>query len=350
MASKKGVCPYCNTSSRIQNRIFRVNPEATTCFCPSCLREVEPKVAIDLYNSLIDKMIDKANNTLFVACDPVLAYQQYADVLEVEEDEYKALLGRILCLIYTSKVRKEYLSEAIELLEKIDHRGAGQIPNYIAALKKINFALDEYDNALLHRLTHKEFFYDEECLGTYLTRLTEIIKFKNEIFAKLKSIQKTHSYQDNEMLINLISHDLSQKEAFLTKPHHVVSGETYRFVKVYAGKVTIEKINEVVETKFKHHHMLTLKGNSKGRNAVKDEVFKDYTPIIHMKNIAKYFSVILFIASLALGALAFFFKEHEILFPLFVSCSAALVVVALVLFILYLSWRGILKKRKMRIA
>ena len=95
MATKNGVCPYCQFN-RLENRIFPVNPDAVTVFCPSCMRELDPKKAIDGYNAIITQMVDKADNTLFVACDPVVAYQEYADVLEFESDNSKALLGRIL--------------------------------------------------------------------------------------------------------------------------------------------------------------------------------------------------------------------------------------------------------------
>ena len=69
MATRKGLCPYC-TTNRVDRRIFPVNPEASTCFCPICMKEVEPKVAIDGYTELISNMLLKADNT-FVLLYPL---------------------------------------------------------------------------------------------------------------------------------------------------------------------------------------------------------------------------------------------------------------------------------------
>ena len=61
MATKNGVCPHCNFS-RLENRIFKVNPDASTVYCPFCMRELDPKQSIDLYNNIITKMLKKADD------------------------------------------------------------------------------------------------------------------------------------------------------------------------------------------------------------------------------------------------------------------------------------------------
>ena len=349
MATKNGVCPYCQIN-RLQNRIFPVNPEASTVFCPSCMREIEPKKAIELYSSIIEKMVNKADSTLFVACDPVKAYQEYAEVLEVEPLNSRALLGRILCLIYTSKVRQSYLVEANELLGSITHKGAEEVAMYVNFLKRINFALDEYDLALLNRLTIRKYFYNEECLKHYLKRLSDIIKFKKEILDKLLQIKKDYVTQNNEVLINLISHNISEKESFLKSPKHLVSGEGYKYSKIVGDKIYVDRLDEVVNTKIYKHRDYTLTDNGRGRNAIKDKVFKDYTPIIKAKKISIYLSIFLLLVSIAAGGCAYYFFANKILFPVFVSVSIVSFIAFLTLFILHLVWKSTLKKRKLRIA
>ena len=176
MGTKKGLCPYCQPK-RIDHRIFQVNPEASTCYCPLCMREMEPKKAIDNYSKLINDLLAKADNTLFVACDPSLAYQQYADVLEFENNETHALIGRILCLVYMGKIRKSYLKEAHILLENTSFKGS-DIVVFVNFLEKINFALDEYETALIKKLTFREHFYDVECLKLYWVHLNSIIEMR----------------------------------------------------------------------------------------------------------------------------------------------------------------------------
>ncbi len=348
MATKNGLCTYCQFT-RIENHIFPVNPEASTVYCPFCMRELNPKDAIGLYQSIIVKMVNKADNSLFVACDPVLAYQQYADVLEIEPDNSKALLGRILCLIYTSKVRQAYLNECNELLESITHKGTEEVNTFVGFLKKINFALDEYDMALFAKLTHKKYFYDEECIKLYLKRLADIIKFKKDILAELTQIKKDYVTQNNEILMNLISHSINENEASLRSVKYTVQGVGYKYTKIVGDKIYVERIDEVISTKISKHKPYTLSPTKK-KKLIDDKVFKDYTSLIRAKNVAIYFSLFLLLATVGLGITAYFFFEKGLLFYVFIGAGALSFVGFIVLLILYLSWKSILKKRKMRIS
>lgn len=349
MATKNGICPYCQFN-RLQNRIFPVNPEATTVFCPSCMRELEPKTAIDLYNGIINKMVEKADSSLFVTCDPVIAYQEYANVLEVEPNNSKALLGRILCLIYTSRVRKSYLVEANDLLERITHKGSEEVTIYVGFLKKINFALDEYDLALLNRLTHKKYFYDDECIKLYLKRLSEIIKFKKNILEQLQKIKKDYVGQNNEIFINLISHSINEKENYLKADKTTIQGFGYRYIKIVDEKVYIERKDEITPTKLAKHKAYTLNENDhRGKILINDKVFKDYTPIVRAKKVSVYFLIVLMLLAIGGGITSYFFFNNLTLFIIILSASVAAFIGALILFILYFVWKNILKKRKMRI-
>lgn len=348
MATKNGLCPYCQFT-RIENHIFPVNPEASVAYCPFCMREINPKQSIGLYQTYITKMVDKADNSLLVACDPVLAYQQYANVLEVEPDNSKALLGRILCLIYTSKVRQSYLSECSDLLGNITHKGTDEVNTYVGFLKKINFALDEYDLALYKKLTHRKFFYDEECIKLYLKRLADIINFKKDILAELNKIKKDYVSQNNEILINLIAHNVNEKEAMLKSIKHTVQGVGYTYTKIVGDKVYIERSEEVISTKITKHKPYTLSPKRR-KKLIDDKVFKDYTAVIRAKNLAIYFSLFLLAAAIGLGVTSYFYFEKGLLFYIFVGAGALAFIGFIVLLILYLSWKSLLKKRKMRIS
>ena len=349
MASKKGICPYCNLKAPLESRVFPVNAEAATCFCPYCMHELQPKKAIENYNNLIEKMILKADRTLFVVCDPALAYREYANVLEVEENNYRALLGRILCLIYTSKVRKEYLSDANELLENIAHKGAEQTSNYVSALKKINFALDEYNFALLKRLNYKEHFYDEDCLILYLTHLYDILEFKKDILKRLKYIDKNYTTQNNTALIEELDAIIKQKEESLKEDKFTIDGVGYNFVKIAKGKAVIEKNNEVSYAKFNKFHAYTLKEGVKGKKYIKDQVFKDYTPIVRLKNLSLALIIVLLAGAASSGICSFACKENSTVFILCLVMAGIGALAAIALFVFHLIWRNVLKKRKMRI-
>ncbi len=349
MATKNGLCTHCQFN-RIENHVFPVNPEASVAYCPFCMQPLDPKEAIGLYQSIINGMIEKADNTLFVACDPVVAYQEYADVLDIEPNNSKALLGRILCLIYTSRVRQAYLTECDELLDQITHKGQEEVATYTMFLKKINFALDEYDLALLNKLTHRKYFYDEECIKLYLKRLSDIIKFKKEILANLNQIKKDYVTQNNEILINLVAHSISEKEGQLKTVKYTVRGLGYKYQKIAGDKVYLDGVDEVVNTKVaKKYSTFSLDTKRKSR-LIEDRVFKDYTPVIKAKKISIYFSIFLLLAAIGCGGAAYYFysQTNLLLFFILIGVGAAALIGSIVLLVLHFVWNGILKKRKLR--
>ena len=350
MGTKRGVCPYCQ-SNNLNHRIFLVNPEAATVFCPTCMREMEPKLAIDSYNKIIEKMLKKADHTLLVACDPVTAYRQYANVLEIEKNNSKALLGRILCLIYTSKVRVSYLVEATELLETITHKGVEELNNYVASLKKINFALDEYDQALYKRLTVRNAFYDEECLKLYLKHLYDIIKFKKNILGKLIAIKKDYASQDNEVLINMIDAKIEEKEVILKREHPLLVGTSYKYLKIMGEKVYLEQVNSKETFKFLKKRLPSL-NETKGSRVIKDQVFKDYTPVINAMKMSSFFVVLFFLCAAGCGTASYFFYDRPdlLIFAILVSLAGVFFVLFISFVLLHFIWRKTLKKRKARIA
>ena len=349
MATKNGVCPYCQFN-RLDRRIFPVNPDASTVFCPYCMRELNPTEAINSYNEIIKKMLDKADGTLFVACDPVLAYKQYAEVLEVEQKNPKALLGRILCLIYTSRIKRSYLVEASDLLNEITYKGNDEVTTYVGFLKNINFALDEYDSALSKKLSFKGQYYDEECLKLYLKRLNEIIKFKEDILATLNKIKKDYVSQKNEVLINLIAHSVNEKENTLRTSKFLITGIGYKVTRVGADKISITETGETVETHYNKKGLYTLNENDKSKKLIPDRVFKDYTPIIKAKKASIYLLVICLLLAIAgAGAAYYFFNKNFTIFSVLIAAAGLAFAGSIILLVLHLVWKSILKKRKMRI-
>lgn len=348
MATKKGLCPYCVTH-RVDRRIFVVNPEASTCFCPVCMKEVEPKVAIDGYSELISKMLLKADNTLFVTCDPVLAYSQYAEVIELEQKEAHALLGRILCLIYMGRVRKSYLSEAYSLLENTSFEGC-DIQEFIFFLKKINFALDEYISSIQKKLTFKSYFFDVECLKLYWLYLHEVIKMKELILSIIKDIKKNHKTSQSEIMANMLEHNIDESKKILRKDTYVCDGTAYCYIKTLNDKVVIENsTKKKVDTKLNRYRLSSLNEDDKHKRYIKDEIFKDYTKIVKSRKAAFVFSLIFYLAMGGCIASIFFFKDKPAFFYSFIGGAGLLFILATTLFILSISWRMTLKKRKLRI-
>lgn len=348
MGTQKGLCPHCQNKT-FERRIFQVNPEASTCFCPVCMQGVDPKVAIAGYRKHIDAMLALADNTLFVTCDPTLAYQQYADVLELEPSEAHALLGRILCLVYMCKVRKSFLPEASILLENTSTESVN-LDDFVFFLKKINFALDEYDEALRKRLSFKEHFYDLDCLKLYWARLYEIIKMKEKIRSLMSDIKKIHPSHQNEVLINILDHNIDEKNAILHLETFVVDGHSYIYERFHnSGSVLVSSGKKEEENKFTRYRLSSLNKDEKGKRYIKDEIFKDYTKVVAMKKASLVLAIIFFLFAGGFGAAAALFKDDFIFFVSFVSAGGVLFIGAILFFVLHLCWRAVLKKRKLRI-
>lgn len=347
MATKKGLCPYCVTH-RVERRIFPVNPEASTCFCPTCMKEVEPKVAIDGYRALIDSMLLKADNSLFVTCDPTLAYSQYADVIELEPKEAHALLGRILCLIYMGKVRKSYLPEALTLLENTPFEGC-DIDEFVFFLKKINFALDEYESSICKKLTFKSYFYDVDCLKLYWVYLYETIKMKENILSIIKEIKKNHKSQQVDMMINLLDHNIDEKNKILHLDTYTANGKSYRFMKILYGKAVIEDGGKHIDTHLSRYRLSTLDENEKHKRYIKDEVFKDYTKTVHATKVTLAFAIIFYLLMAGAVATDVIFRNNSMFFYIFLGVAIFCFIIGTVLLSLHISWKMMLKKRKLRI-
>lgn len=347
MATKKGLCPYCRTI-RVDRRIFPVNPEASTCFCPTCMREMEPKLAIEGYKEYLDSQLKIADKSLFVTCDPVLAYQQYASVIELEAKEAHALLGRILCLIYMGRVRKSYLKEALTLLEATSYEGCS-INDFAFFLKKINFALDEYDASLQKKLTFRSYYYDEECLKLYYSHFNDIILLKELLLEIAENIKKKATSQQNEVLINLLKHNLEEKRRILKQEVYTADGTSYKFDRINRGKVELIKTNHDMETHLSRYRLATLDNNDKKNRHISDEIFKDYTKIARTKKLTLAFTIMFLIVTGGFVASAFFLKSDVWFFYSFLAAAGLSFIFTVLSFINHLVLRHVLNKRKLRL-
>ena len=347
MATKKGLCPFCQ-NRRTDVRIFQVNPEASTCFCPSCMKEMEPIDAIENYLNYIDHLISKADNSLFVACDPSLAYQQYANVLELEPKTAHALIGRILCLIYMGKVRSSYLKEAYILLENTSFRGC-DLDVFTNFLEKINTALDEYEFAVNKRLTFKEHYYDEECLRLYWSHLSDIVKMKELILSIFVEINKTKPKESNEAVINMLEVSIDEKKRILDLEAFTTDGTGYHLDHFFNGKPFLVRTSKVDASKFKRYRLSTLNPEEKGKHLIEDQIFQDYTVILKLRKFAIFMWILLFALVGGSIAGAILLKENTLFLTLFIALAVVLSLGAALIFSLSLYWRSVLKKRELKL-
>ena len=168
MAMKNGYCVKCHTDDP-RRRVFKVNSEAVVCYCPVCMTQYKPKEAIAHYNRFIDGLLRKSDTSLHVAMLPETSYKNYARVLEFESENVRALLGRLLSLIYLSTLRRSKFDEVVLLMNNdiSRYRLIGSRTDFLNFIRSANAAANYYIETMVRRLTMKGCFYDLDCLSLY---------------------------------------------------------------------------------------------------------------------------------------------------------------------------------------
>ena len=353
MATRKGICPYCNIA-RIENRIFTVNPEAAICFCPNCMREVEPSAAIKAYDDYIVSLIDKADESLFMKCDPEAAYQDYAKIIETDPTVVEGYLGRLLSMVYMSKIRSNYLKEVSILLGEEAEAyflKTNVLDKFVPFLKKINRVVDEYYSVCARRLSYRDkYFYDVSCLTTFLRRVDEIYEFKSDILKYCMVMRRKYSHQTVEVLINLLEQSLDKLERLKERDFALASGVYFHLVEYKPdGEAVVEKVNNKKSASFnvlKKIRLHSLDPNAKGKKYINDVVFKNYTRVMKASKAAAFWYTFFFLLAAGAGVAAYFFFADKMVFYILVAAGALCLLLGIVFLSLRLSYKKIIKKRR----
>lgn len=349
MATKRGLCPYCDNTN-LSRSIFLVNPEASIVFCGTNMHQIAPIDAINAYNETIKKMIARADNTINVVCDPGLAYQEYADVLAVDDTVIHAYFGRILCLIYMSTVRKTFIEDATILLKLLAEKFTPKVSEaeaYYKFYRKLISVTEEYQNLVNKRVTFREYYYDTDCLKIYLRLAKQVVDFETVIYDCVLKIKDKYNSQKIDTILNYLNEKVTQKEYQLSNGEFILaSGEHYKFIKSTFEGVEIEKINKFIDTKVTRYRMATLDQNNKELRQIKDEVFRNYTKFIKAKNASVFWFILLFVIALGSAITASFFFQDLLYFIILVAVSGLALIGGIVFLSLFISWSNIINKKK----
>lgn len=357
MATKRGICPYCRINN-ITHSIFLVNPEASSCFCGANTHRINPQQAIDTYEAYIEKMIKKADDTLNVVCNPSLAYQEYADVIEIDDTYIRPYLGRILCLVYMSKVRKSHLIDAKTLLEVGLQKNFGKVddsPVVFSHLRKITHVVEEYLNAVKRRLTFRIYYYDVDCLTLYLTHVAEARELENAIFEAVTSIKKKYQNEKVDTFLNYLDEKIAEKERILGDYSYLtVEGKSYKFAACdaeFKASITEETKKGVVDTKTSRYRMASLNSDDKEKRFIKDEVFKDYTKTIKAKKRSIFWFIFFYVAAITFAVSIYILRDYFISFILAIVATLLLLILGTIFLILAISFSAQIsqKRRKLEV-
>lgn len=351
MATKRALCPYCGDND-IARRLFDVNPDATVCYCPHCMKELEPAQAVQNYQDHINGFLQEADFVLFEECNPALAYQKYAFILELEHNNPYALIGRMLCLLYMSKVRTSYIKDTSIMLESVAdsyfHKDIDPT-SYIQGLKKMNNVIDQYEEVLKKKLTFRTFFYDVDCLSLYIRHLYDIVNFKELLLKEARFIAKKHGDEKAESLTNLLSIRIDEQTKILKEGRHtVIAGDLYHFVKLKRnGEPELEVVGKVeVDSRITRYRMASLDDNNKNTRHISDVVFKDFTKMVKMNKASIWLFSIAYVLAAGCASAAAIMFSHLIVFLSATSAAAFFFIFATVFLVLHISWTKKLKNKR----
>ena len=217
-------------------------------------------------------------------------------------------------------------------------------------LKKINFALDEYESSLTKKLTFKSYFYDVECLKLFWVHLHDIIKMKELILSIIKNIKRDYKSSQAEVMENMIEHNIDEKKRVIHTDTYICDGTAYHYVKTINGKAVIDNSTKrKVNTHLNRFRLSSLDIDDKHKRYIKDEIFKDYTRVVASQKVALVFSIIFYLIMGGCVAATVILRDKPIFFYSFLGGSALFFITATILLILSISWKLTLKKRRLRI-
>ena len=341
MSMKRGYCIKCRYDDP-KRHIFPVNSEAEVCYCPKCMAEYKPKDAIAHYNHFMKHFILKADASLHIAMMPDVSYQKYADVLEIEESNIQALLGRSLSLLYLSTLRHTTFKQVVNLNELDENRYhlVSNRHDYFSFLRAAEKVSNDYEEKMHKRLTFKGYFHDKDCVKLYISRLGELIAFKQYIVAELKEIDKVQEADYIEKGIHALEGKIGGK--FVTADGDVtVYRGTDRF-----NSPQLVTLPEKIKTGLDKYRGYTLKEDDRKLIVIKDVIFKSNRAAYGLASMGYYMGITFGIIAAALATFSFFFiRKMPWLFILLISFAGAFLLTGSILMFAQYKLKQSLKKK-----
>lgn len=342
---KKAYCPHCKSENELEH-IFSVSPDAEVCYCPNCMREYKPKDVIDNYNYFIATKITKAERLLYRDTKFYEAYCAFADIIEIDSSACKARFGRILSLIYMSKLRKTNFASATLLLDneadQYFHKMKDQTA-YLKFLSRANTALDEYEKRLHEKITIRDRFYNEDCIALCFQRLYEIIEMKKllleevqKVLVKMPDERVEHLMRDIEKSLVVLNNNFKSTVA-------TTGGVCYKVAKIVSPTQILVSVQDKTFNPLGHFAKYKLDENEKRGRLLSDKVYPDNIYIARMTKVALPMMIFFYALALAAFIATFFIKNDKYDLILYFT-SGGLLIVGFVWMILFIVWKAKLSK------
>ena len=342
---RKGFCTHCEGDEKL--RIFNVNKEAEVCYCPYCMKEMQPKEAITNYGTLISSYLKKASKYLFESTEYLLAYQTFAHIIDLDETIKVARFGRILSLVYISTLRTSKINFAFMMhrqeAPKLYHyqETANEYFHFLILLLD---ALDDYEIKMKQRLSSHNIFYDMDCVLLYLRRIEEIRSYKDFIASEADFFVESNKDKFNQVISRVQKAEEQYENAF-KETYVTADGYSYTFIGFNndgTPLITLQSTTKAQRNKHVEPTSLFPKDNKKSQ--IRDDVYLNNLTLARLVAASVPLAIILFFLAVT-GVIISFFIPSQIAKILIYIGSALLLVVSFVLIILHFSWKNRLKKK-----
>lgn len=277
----KGYCTKCKKREDV-DRIFEIKSlEYSKCFCPHCFAEYTPTEAYENYLKLIKEKLAYANSLFFRELNFTSAYQIYAKVIEIENDNVEALLGRVLSLLCLSTVRKAYFTEAKEMIsmneEKFSNDGLSLFFEFASrALVSTSYYLRKLKN----RLRYSNRFFDSECVSLYLQRVKEALLLYN--FINLILVKKKIKIDSDRIVLKNYEHNIQYLKEVLAYEYLLIDGSIYKLSRFSTNGVALISKQKESKSPLKAHKYLkaTLNLENKDSIPIRNYIFNSWQTLL----------------------------------------------------------------------
>ena len=139
----------------------------------------------------------------------------FAQIIEIDSTNIDARFGRILSLIYLSKLRRSRFPDAILMIKEesqiIFHK-VDYFEKYAKFLIDVNHAVDDYHSNLKKKLTFRNYFYDDECIKLFFKKDNEICDIKKFILDEVTWLNTKHETDELTMFSSELEKSIREYE------------------------------------------------------------------------------------------------------------------------------------------
>lgn len=348
MSLKKAICTKCHIKNE-RNYAFEVNAEADVCYCPHCMAQLKPEDAIKAYDSFIQKKLSNAYKNLYVRTLFEDAYRDFAHIIEIDPNVLEARFGRILSLLYLSKLRRSRFADAAILLKEESNlyfKKKSVADDYARFLKKCVRAINEYSANFKKRICVKTYYYDEDCVKLMFAKEQELIDFEKFILNEARYLKEKFEVTHLDELFENLSSEIVEAELNLKTKACDIHGCKYSFENINQYHQVVFSRSEpkapakIVKVKERH-----LYEPEKKRDTISDSVYSDNVVFYNFIKQSSPWMIVTFVIGVIFLVVSLLNASNSLNFINWIICLSSLSGFLFLLTFAIIGYRIMVKRR-----